>query len=191
MPYIHPGHIKQAVLSLAKRDGLTKGPIMVEIEVLFDADGNPRPEPIGPGYQITERTIQRWLNEAGVTKVDVSNFPAGAFPHPDADISKIRDAMTRIAINAAEDSVEVRDDPRLPIREVVGLVLADVAVTARPRSQEIMTYLAERYLPPYIRAFRKSPWKNRVLLLPEDEAMIGEALNKADEKQAFKEESEE
>ena len=181
MPYTHPDHIKQAVLSLAKRDGLSKGSIMVQIDILFDADGNPTDNPSGPGYQITERTIQRWLNEAGVTKVDVSNFPAGAFPHPDADISKIRDAMTRIAINAAEDSVEVRDDPRLSIREVVRLVLTDVAVTARPRSQEIMTYLAERYLPSYIRAFRKSPWKNRVLLLPEDEAMIDEAMKEMSE----------
>jgi hypothetical protein len=176
MPKKHPPHINQAVLALAWRDGLPKDAIVDEIDRLFDADGNPTNDPDGPGYQISERTVQRWINKAGLPQVDVSNFPAGAIPHPDADISKIKDAILRIAINAAEDSVEVRDDPRLPIREVVRLVLADVILSARPRSQGVMNFLAERYLPAYIRAFRKSPWKNRVLLLPEEQAMIDEAL---------------
>ena len=176
MPKKHPPHINRAVLALASGQGLRKEAIVDEIDRLFDANGNPTDDPAGPGYQISERTVQRWLYEKGVTQVDVSNFPAGAIPHPDADISKIKDAILRIAITAAEDSVEVRNDPRLPMREIVKKVLADVTVSARPRSQAVMNFLAERYLPAYIRAFRKSPWKDRVLLLPEEQAMIDEAL---------------
>ena len=52
---------------------------------------------------------------------------------------------------------------------------------ARPRSQGVITFLAKRYLPAYIRAYRKSPWKNRVLLGPEDQAIIDEAMKEVDD----------
>ena len=134
-------NIRAAALALAKQEGLPVDKVVDEIEVMFDVDGNPKTDPNVPGYSLSERTIRRWLNEEGWTPVDVSSYPMGAWPHPDADISKIKDAVTHFSINAAMDSVGVRDYDDRDIDDTIADVLEDVILRVRPRNQGTIDFL--------------------------------------------------
>ena len=175
MPKKIPPHIKKSARALFEQEGLQRDMVVVDIERRFDKEGKPKTDLNIPGYELSERTVQRWIVDEGWTQVDVSNFPLGAIPNPDAMVSGIKDAVLHYSINVAEDSVSVRDYPGRPIRDTVKEVLEDVVLQARPRRQGVIKFLAERYLPRYIRAYRKSPW-GRVLLVPEEQAMIDEVM---------------
>jgi hypothetical protein len=181
MPRLTPQQVKNAALGFAMQEGFPIDMVVDEIETRFDANGNLKTDQNIPGYRLAEKTVKRWLDKEGWPEVDVSSYPMGAVPHPDADISRIKDAVTHFSVNAAMDAVAVRDSPGRRIKDTVHDVLQDVVLNVRPRNQRVLEFLAQRFLPAYIRATRKSHFKNPVLLTAEDQAMIDEALKEVND----------
>jgi hypothetical protein len=172
MPRKIPPHIKQAARTLFEGHGLQPDGVVVEIEQRFGKDGKLRADPNVPGYEVSERTIQRWIISDGWADVDVSNFPLGVIPSRDTMVSNIKDAVLHYSITVAQEMVPVRDYPGRNIRDTVRDVLEDVVLRARPRSRGVIKFLAERYLPTYIRTYRKTPWKSNLEITEEEKSMI-------------------
>ena len=191
-----PPHIKIAAKKWnLEGSALDEEEIVLQVESVFDVDGNPKTDPNAPGYQIAERTVQRWMKGNPKTgelpwidwkKID--DLPLTALPDDNHEISGIKDAVLHFAIMVAEDRVpnyysQSGVKTAKGRKEIIRKVLLDVQARTRPKGR-VLAYLAKTYLPDYIRRFDKDSDLRWAAVTPslEDEHTIDEIMKEVDKK---------
>ena len=91
---------------------LDEGEICLLVEEKYDVDGNPKSAPNAPGYQLSAKTVTRWMKgnaKTGelpwITWKQIDDLPLTANADDNHDISGIKDAVLHFAILVAEERV--------------------------------------------------------------------------------------
>ena len=189
-----PPHIKIAAKKWnLEGSALDEEEIVLQVESVFDVDGNPKTDLNAPGYQLSEKTVQRWMKGNPKTgelpwidwkKID--DLPLTSNEDDNHDISRIKDAVLHFAIMAAEESVlrhwsQSASKTAKTRKEIVRKVLLDVQMRTRPKGR-VLAYLAKTYLPDYLRRFGNDSEIRWGLVTPsrQDESTVDEIIKEVE-----------
>lgn len=190
-----PPHIKIACKKW-NIDGtaLDESAICLLVDETFDVDGNPKTDPNAFGYQLSEKTVTRWMRgnpnkdeEPWINWKAVDDLPLTANEDDNHDVSHIKDAVLHFSILEAERLVNRFYSHRLAKdakgrKEIIRKVLLEVQMRTRPKGR-VLAYLAKTYLPDYIRRFDRDSDLRWAAVTPslEDENTVDEILKEVGE----------
>ena len=174
---------------------LDENETVLKVEEKYDVDGNLKTDLDAPGYQLSEKTVTRWMKGNPKTgelpwtdwkKID--DLPLTALPDDNHEVSGIKDAVLHFAIMVAEPQVARYSSPSAAKtvkgrKEIIRKVLLDVQLRTRPKGR-VLAYLAKTYLPDYIRRFGKDSDLRWAAVTPslEDEHTVDEIMKEVDKK---------
>ena len=168
---------------------LDENETVLKVEEKYDVDGNLKTDPDAPGYQLSEKTVKRWMkgNAKGgglpwINWKKIDDLPLTALPDDNHEISGIKDAVLHFAIMVAEQQVgryysQSAAKTVIGRKEIIRKVLLDVQVRTRPKGR-VLAYLAKTYLPDYIRRFGKDSDLGWAAVTPslQDETTVDEIM---------------
>ena len=147
---------------------LDENETVLKVEEKYDVDGNLKTDPDAPGYQLSEKTVKRWMQ--GNPKKDelpwinwkkIDDLPLTSNEDDNHKLSGIDDAVLHFSILVAEERVphyysQSAAKTVKGRKEIIRKVLIDVQARTRPKGR-VLAHLARTHLPDYIRKFHNDP----------------------------------